>query len=208
MAAARVSERWLGEQDHPLQSRVVALAEDQDWAVRQQAVASMGALPPGVRERLIAAVLERRALDPIIADIALSGLRGTEATVLTMLLQPKTERTAAREAAITVVAATIARSGQESAVIELFQRTADSARPDWQRAALLRGAEVALAGAPMPGIMCRYVRRAPRRCRVRRVPVGAPAPAACTRLHVRPTGRQPPVDRMLLFSGRRESRSR
>ena len=151
VAAARVSERWLGEKDHPLQSRVVALAEDQDWAVRQQAVASMGALPPGVRERSIAAVLERRALDPIIADVALSGLRGTEATVLTMLLQPETERTAAREAAITVVAATIARSGQESAVIELFQRTADSARPDWQRAALLRGAEVALAGAPMPG---------------------------------------------------------
>ena len=151
VAAARVSERWLGEKDHPLQSRVVALAEDQDWAVRQQAVASMGALPPGVRERSIAAVLERRALDPIIADVALSGLRGTEATVLTMLLQPETERTAVREAAITVVAATIARSGQESAVIELFQRTADSARPDWQRAALLRGAEVALAGAPMPG---------------------------------------------------------
>ena len=121
VAAVRVSERWLGEKDHPLQSRVVALGEDQDWAVRQQAVASMGALPPGVRERSIATVLERRALDPIIADTALSGLRGTEATVLTMLLQPEAERTAAREAAITIVAATIAKSGQESAVIELFQ---------------------------------------------------------------------------------------
>ena len=151
VAALRISERWLGDKDHQLQPRVVALAEDQDWAVRQQAVASMGALPAGLRERSIAAVLERRALDPIIADTAVSGLRGSEATVLTMLLQPEAGRTPDREAAITVLAATIARSGQESAVIELFQRTADAARPDWQRAALLRGAEVALAGAPMPG---------------------------------------------------------
>ena len=111
----------------------------------------MGALPPDLRERSIAAVLARHALDPIIADAALSGLRGTEATVLAMLLQPEGERTEAREAAIAVVAATIAKSGQESAVIELFQQAADPARPDWQRAALLRGAEVALAGAPMPG---------------------------------------------------------
>ena len=151
VAALRISERWLGEKDHQLQPRVVALAEDQDWAVRQQAVASMGALPAGLRERSIAAVLERRALDPIIADTSVSGLRGSEATVLAMLLLPEAEQTAAREAAITVLAATIARSGQESAVIDLFQRTADAARPDWQRAALLRGAEVALAGAPMPG---------------------------------------------------------
>ena len=151
VAALRISERWLGETDHPLQPRVVALADDQDWAVRQQAVASMGALPPGPRERSIAAVLERRALDPIVADTALSGLRGSEASVLTMLLQPGAERTATREAAITILAATIARSGQESVVIELFQRAADPARPDWQRDALLRGAEVALAGALMPG---------------------------------------------------------
>ena len=151
VAALRISERWLGEKDHQLQPRVVALADDQDWAVRQQAVASMGALPPGPRERSIAAVLERRALDPIVADTALSGLRGSEASVLTMLLQPGAERTATREAAITILAATIARSGQDSVVIELFQRTADPARPDWQRDALLRGAEVALAGALMPG---------------------------------------------------------
>ena len=151
VAALRISERWLGEKQHQLQPRVVALAGDQDWAVRQQAVASMGALPAGLRERSVAAVLERGALDPIIADTALSGLRGSEAAVLAMLLQAGADRTPAREAAITVVAATLTRSGQESAVFELFQQTGDATRPDWQRAALLRGAEVALAGAPMPG---------------------------------------------------------
>jgi mono/diheme cytochrome c family protein/glucose/arabinose dehydrogenase len=151
VAAARVSERWLGEKDHSLQSRVIALGDDQDWAVRQQAVASMGALPPGLRERSIAAVLEHRALDPIVADTALSGLRGSEAAVLTMLLRREAERTPAREAAITVVAATIARSAEESPVLAMFESAADSARPEWQRAALLRGLEVALAGAAMPG---------------------------------------------------------
>jgi mono/diheme cytochrome c family protein len=151
VAALRISERWLGEKEHQLQPRVAALAGDQDWSVRQQAVASMGALPAGLREQSIAAVLERGALDPIIADTALSGLRGSEAAVLAMLLPPGADRTPAREAAITIVAATITRSGQESAVFELFQQTGDAARPDWQRASLLRGAEVALAGAPMPG---------------------------------------------------------
>jgi mono/diheme cytochrome c family protein len=127
------------------------MADDRDWAVRQQAVASMGSFPSGLRERSIASVLAGHSLDPILADTALSGLRGGEATVLAMLLEQDVERTERREAAIAVVAATLAKSGQESAVIELFQRIADPARPEWKRSALLRGAEVALAGAPMPG---------------------------------------------------------
>ena len=151
VAAVRIAERWLGEEVHPLQSQVIAMVNHSDWAVRQQAVASLGSLPPGLRERSLAAVLAGYSLDPIVADTALSGLRGGEAAVLAMLLQPDVERTERREAAITVVAATIAQSGQESALLELFQRIADPARPDWKRSALLRGAEVALAGAPMPG---------------------------------------------------------
>jgi mono/diheme cytochrome c family protein/glucose/arabinose dehydrogenase len=150
-AAIRIAERWLGEEVHPLQSQVIAMVNHSDWAVRQQAVASLGSLPPGLRERSLAAVLAGYSLDPIVADTALSGLRGGEAAVLTMLLQPDVERTERREAAITVVAATIAKSGQESALLELFQGIADPARPDWKRSALLLGAEVAFAGAPMPG---------------------------------------------------------
>ena len=150
-AAIRISERWLGEEVHPLQSRVIAMVNDSDWAVAQQAVASMGFFPQGLRERSMASVLAGHSLDPILVDTALSGLRGGEAAVLTMLVLPDVERTPQREAAISVVAATVARSGQESAVVELFQSIADPARPDWKRAALLLGAEVALAGAPMPG---------------------------------------------------------
>lgn len=151
MAAVRIAERWLAAKEHPLQQQVLALADDPDWAVRQQVVASMGALPPGPRERSIAAILDRHALDPIVADTALSGLEGREAPALTILLGLGGERTTSREAAITVLAATIANSGHEGAVNDLFQWTADTARPAWQRAALLRGAEVAVLGMPMPG---------------------------------------------------------
>ena len=56
-AAIRIAERWLGEEVHPLQSQVIAMVNHSDWAVRQQAVASLGSLPPGLRERSLAAVL-------------------------------------------------------------------------------------------------------------------------------------------------------
>ena len=151
VAAVRVAERWLGVKDHPLQSEIVRLAEDRDWAVRQQVVASMGSLPPGLRERSLAGILERHGLDPIITDAALSGLRGAEAIALTVLLQSGDEAISSRDAAITAVAATLTRSAQEDAVVDLFRWAADGSRPAWQRAALLRGVEVAVLGAPMPG---------------------------------------------------------
>ena len=53
--------------------------------------------------------------------------------------------------AITMLAATIVRGAQDAAVQQLFAWVADEARPGWQRSALLRGAEVALLGAAMPG---------------------------------------------------------
>ena len=151
VAAVRIAERWLGEKDHQLQRQVLALVEDSDWAVRQQVVASMGSLPRGLREQSIAAVLERRALDPIVADTALSGLEGSEAAALAILLGLGGERTASREGAIALVAATIVKSGPEGVVTDLFQWTADAGHPAWQRAALLHGAEIAVLGAPMPG---------------------------------------------------------
>jgi len=150
VTAIRVAERWLGEADNALQPAVVALADDRDWAVRLQAAASMGALPPGRRDSAMAALLDRHGTDPAMTDAALSGLRGAEPAVLGQLLR-STERTPARESAITMLAATIIRSAQQSAIGDLFESTGDSARSAWQRAALLRGAEVAILGAAMPG---------------------------------------------------------
>ena len=51
-----------------------------------------------------------------------------------------------------MLAATIVRGAQDAAVQKLFAADRPTTnRPAWQRAALLRGAEVALLGAPMPG---------------------------------------------------------
>ena len=83
-------------------------------------------------------------------DSALSGLRGAEATVLEKMLQSPVV-TSARDAAITMLGATIVRAGQEAPVQALFHQIVDDQRAMWQRSALLRGLEVALLSAQMPG---------------------------------------------------------
>jgi mono/diheme cytochrome c family protein/glucose/arabinose dehydrogenase len=150
-AAVRISERWLGEASHPLQASVLRRLNDPDWGVRQQLAASIGALPPGAREAAAISVLDRYADDPVTLDAALSGLRGYEAAVLTQLLQA-TDATLQRDSAITMLSATVIRSGQESAIRPLFASAADTRQARWQRLALLRGMEIAILGAPMPGM--------------------------------------------------------
>jgi glucose/arabinose dehydrogenase len=86
VSALRIAERWLGENGHPLQAAVLNRLDDQDWAVRQQLAATIGALPPGMKESAAVAVLERYGSDPVVMDAALSGLRGSESIVLDRLL--------------------------------------------------------------------------------------------------------------------------
>jgi mono/diheme cytochrome c family protein len=66
------------------------------------------------------------------------------------LLEDRTV-SAGREAAITMLSATLVRSAQESAVQTILRRAAETTHPDWQRSAIVRGAEVALLGAAAPG---------------------------------------------------------
>jgi mono/diheme cytochrome c family protein len=54
-----------------------------------------------------------------------------------------------------MLSATVTRAGEDAAVQSLFGLIKEDARPPWQRAALLRGAEVALLGAAMPGTSAR-----------------------------------------------------
>jgi mono/diheme cytochrome c family protein/glucose/arabinose dehydrogenase len=56
-----------------------------------------------------------------------------------------------REAAITMIAATLIRGGQDLTIQNVLASIADESRPAWQRSALLRGAEVAVLGETMPG---------------------------------------------------------
>ena len=163
-AAVRLAERWLGEPKHPIQAAVLKRLLDADGAVRRQLAASLGALPAGERDAAVVSLLDAHGDDPVTLDAALSGLRGGEASVLERLLGtgPSTPpfreslragagETPQREAAITMLAATIVRSGQEAGIQDLFAWIAGGSRTDWQRSALLRGAEVALLGVAMPG---------------------------------------------------------
>jgi mono/diheme cytochrome c family protein/glucose/arabinose dehydrogenase len=150
VSAIRLAERWLAEPNHSIQAEVLKRLDDSDWSVREQLAASLGVLPIGPRETAIASLLERYAGDAVTMDAALSGLRGREAAVLDKLML-STSQTPQREAALTMIAATIVRSEDETSVHNLFASLADDSRPAWQRAALLGGAEIALLGGPMPG---------------------------------------------------------
>jgi putative membrane-bound dehydrogenase-like protein len=150
--AVRIADRWLETADHPLAAAVIARLDDAHWSVKRQAAASIGAMPAGSREATAGRVLARFGDDPIVVDAVLSGLRGSEFDVLDRLLAGGDESRTQREAAVVMLAATLLRSGRESTAHDVFERAADAARPQWQRSALLTGAEVALLGAPMPGM--------------------------------------------------------
>jgi mono/diheme cytochrome c family protein/glucose/arabinose dehydrogenase len=161
VSAIRLSERWLEGPDPAVQTALLALASDPDWAVRDQLAASLGELRQPTKESALAGFLERNAADPIAVDAALSGLKGSEAAVLERVLSGKDE-TPERATAITMLAATIVSGAQEPAVQKLFDVIGDSARATWQRSALIRGAEVTLLGDLAPGST---PRRAPGRGR-------------------------------------------
>ena len=150
VSALRLSERWLRTSNHAMLAAVMKLLDDTDWAVRRQLAATLGELPAGSKEAAIASILERHGDDPIAVDAALSGSRGSELAVLDRLLQG-TGETPQRSAAVTMLAATIVRVGEDAPIQTLLARVAETSRVSWQRSALLRGTEVALLGAMMPG---------------------------------------------------------
>lgn len=151
VSAIRVAERWLGQAGHPIMAEVRKRGDDPDWAVRQQYAASIGALPAEARPAAAAVLLAKHGDDPIVTDAALSGLAGQEAAVISLLLKDAPaagSRPAA--AALAMLAAAVARGAQEAPMQALLASMAAPGIADWQRAALLEGAEVALLGATVP----------------------------------------------------------
>ena len=145
----------MGTPGHPVHAAVLARLDDRDWVVRHQLAASLGTLPADSRNSAMATLLGRHADDPITLDAALSGLHGSEMAVLEHLLQAGDASTPQLEAAATMFAATIVRGEQDADVQKLLDRVADAGSPGWQRGALLRGAEIAVLGATMPGMPAR-----------------------------------------------------
>jgi len=155
MSAIRLAERWLGEPGHPVQTAVLKMLDDPDWSVREQLAASIGTLPAGARETAVVAILDRYASDPVVMDAALSGIRGMEIDVLGKFLEDGRSETPERAAAITMLSGLITRGGQDRPVQNLLAQVSDEQRPAWQRSALLRGTEVALLNATLPGTPAR-----------------------------------------------------
>ena len=150
-SALRLAERWLGKPNPALHAAVLKRLQDADWSVRRQLAASLGALPASERDAAVVTLLDAHADDPVTLDAALSGLRGSEAAVLERAMRAGAAQTPQRDASIAMLAATIVRSAQETGIQHLFEWIGDRSRTDWQRSALLRGTEVALLGAAMPG---------------------------------------------------------
>ena len=123
-AAVRIAERWLGEPNHPVQTAILERVNDPSWGVRRQLAASIGAMNAEKRDAAVFAVLDRYATDPVVMDAALSGLRGREQAVLQRIINAGPEQSPQREAAITMLAATLVRAAQDAAIQDLFSLTA------------------------------------------------------------------------------------
>jgi mono/diheme cytochrome c family protein len=153
-AALRLSERLMLMPTAELQRAMIRSIDDQDWAVRRQLAATLGALAAEVRVPALALMLSRHGDDPITVDAAISGLSGHETAVVERLLTAPSP-TVMVESAIVMLAATVTRAGDAASVNSLFAWAGETDRPEWQRSALVRGAEVALLGAAMPGAPAR-----------------------------------------------------
>jgi mono/diheme cytochrome c family protein/glucose/arabinose dehydrogenase len=171
-AAVRMAERWLGDGDAPMRAAVLTRLDDSSWTVRRHLAASLGVLPSGLREAALVAVLDRWGTDPVLMDAALSGLRGGEAAALELLAATSTVMTPEREAAVTMLAATIVRSTQDAAIQQIFVWIADDSQPRWRRSALLAGVESALTGRTLPGTSTPPARQGG-------AATNAPAPVPC-----------------------------
>jgi mono/diheme cytochrome c family protein/glucose/arabinose dehydrogenase len=153
-AAIRIAERWAGEAASPVHAALTKRLEDADWIVRQQLGASIGVLPADKRDIAAASLLSAHGDDPVTVDAVLSGSRGIELPLLDKLLAERRTPGTISEglaASITMLAATIIRSGQDVAIQKVFTLLGDEGRSADERFALIRGAEVALLGTPAPG---------------------------------------------------------
>jgi mono/diheme cytochrome c family protein len=145
VSALRLSERWLGDASGPVVAAVLKRTTDTDPAVRRQLAATLGELKAGPqKDDAIATLLIQHGDDPITVDAAISGIRGSEPAVMDKVLQAAGQvQSAPIDGAISMLAATIARNGDETAVRQLFADVTNENRAGWQRSATLRGLEIA-----------------------------------------------------------------
>ena len=146
-AAIRLSERWLRE--GKMQAAVTKQLGDPNWIVRRQLTASLGELPREVRAAAMAEALAKYGDDAISVDIAVSGLAGIEGAVLDKILVSSASEKQV-SGAVAMLAAAVVKSRNETEAAKVFAAAGDNTKVQWQRMALLQGADSGLA-APSGG---------------------------------------------------------
>lgn len=142
-AGLRMAEPWLATgEDKKLVTAALALASDSNWQVRVQAAASFGALPPAQRTQTLIAMLTLHGDDPVLADAAVSGLKGSEMDVLTALAA----RTAAPKEAIAMLAGAVAARRDTATGQTLVAMAADGGLSAASRGAIMEGLALGLSG--------------------------------------------------------------
>ncbi len=142
--ALRLSERWLGEAKHPLQTAILKCMSEPSWIVRRQLAATLGALPPAARLEPLGKMLEQFGDDQILVDVVVSSLGGQEDAMLNSLLAKKGNKDA-----VEMLTAVISKARNPATAQKLLELAADTKRDAEQRQSLLRGVEIGLA--PMRG---------------------------------------------------------
>src|SRR4029453_8686919 len=122
VSALRLSERWIGDPSSPVIAAVLKRTTDAAPAGRRQVGATLGELKAGPqKEDAIATLLVQHGDDPITVDAAISGVRGSEPAVMGKVLQAGGQvQSAPIDGAIPMLAAAIARNGDETAIQRLF----------------------------------------------------------------------------------------
>ncbi len=144
-AAVRIAEHWLTEP--AVQAAVIKKADDPNALVRRQAVATLGELPADARSAPILAALRKYGNDPILVDIAVSGLKGQEVAVLGQLVsQPQ-----ANADAVTVLAGAVGKSRDSDGTQKVLTLASDAKQPQPVRVALLKGIAMGFAGGAPRG---------------------------------------------------------
>ncbi len=144
-AAVRLSERWIGEPNQPFVEAVLKLLDDPTWTVRRQVAATIGEFPASRRLDAAVAALARYPGDPVVVDVSISGLRGSEAEVLGRLVAGKV--TAADADPVAMLSAAVARSGEVTGVQRILAWIEETPGASWRRTALLQGLDLGLPGA-------------------------------------------------------------
>lgn len=142
-SALRLSERWLGDPNHPLCAAVLKMIDDPSWTVRRQFAAAIGELPQPERLEAAVTVLTQYGGDPISVDATISGLKGSEAEVLHRVLESREAKPEADP--VSMLAGAVAKSGEAAVVEQVLARATDAQAPAWQRTALLEGLDTGLS---------------------------------------------------------------